>query len=122
MPMGQDGAQTTRNSLLFLVQACCNGRMNMPANSTKKPWFVYMVRTAAGALYTGVSTDVARRFAEHQEGGPKAAKALKGKGPLCLVYQEQAADKVSAMQREYALKKLNKAAKEALVSSVNKVC
>jgi len=35
-------------------------------------WFIYMVRTAKGALYTGITTDVARRFADtrpvHQRG------------------------------------------------------
>lgn len=64
-----------------------------------------------------MTIDVTRRFAEHQSGGPKAAKALKGKGPLQLVYQEDFADKIVAMSREYALKKLNKAAKETLVAS-----
>ncbi|MCW8977182.1 MAG: GIY-YIG nuclease family protein, partial [Marinobacter sp.] len=33
-------------------------------------WFVYMVRTARGSLYTGITTDVERRFNEHQGGAP----------------------------------------------------
>ena len=32
-------------------------------------WFLYLVRTASGALYTGIATDVERRFAEHQAEG-----------------------------------------------------
>lgn len=91
--------------------------MTQPSNNAEQPWFVYMLRTAKGALYTGVTTDINRRVAEHQSGGPKAAKALKGKGPLRLVYQEQAENKVSAMQREYALKQLSKAQKEALITA-----
>lgn len=89
--------------------------MSSSSNNKEQAWFVYMVRTAKGALYTGVTTDVERRFAEHQSGGPKAAKALKGKGPLQLVYQESAGDKVAAMSREYSLKKLTKVVKEDLV-------
>ncbi|MCP5910167.1 GIY-YIG nuclease family protein, partial [Klebsiella pneumoniae] len=31
-------------------------------------WFLYLVRTADNALYTGITTDVARRFLQHQTG------------------------------------------------------
>lgn len=44
------------------------------------PWFVYLVRCANNALYCGITTDVSRRFAQHQKG--RGAKALRGKGPL----------------------------------------
>jgi len=81
----------------------------------EQTWYLYMVRTAKGALYTGITLDVERRFAEHQSGGPKAAKALRGKGPLELVYIEKPGDKVAAHRRELAVKKLTKSAKEALV-------
>jgi len=33
-----------------------------------KPWFVYLVRAANGALYCGISNDPVRRFASHQSG------------------------------------------------------
>ena len=85
--------------------------------SQNKGWRVYMVRTAAGALYTGITNDIDRRFAEHQSGGPLAAKALRGKGPLTLVYIEAAADKSAALKREYAIKQLSKTAKENLVNN-----
>lgn len=80
-------------------------------------WYLYMVRTAKGVLYTGITKDVARRFAEHQSSGPKAAKALKGKGPLVLAYVEEVGDKVAAYKREYAVKRLKKAEKESLVQA-----
>jgi putative endonuclease len=47
-------------------------------------WFLYLVRTADNALYTGITTDVARRFLQHQTG--KGAKALRGKGELQLAF------------------------------------
>ena len=72
-----------------------------------------MVRTAAGHLYTGISNDVPRRFAQHQAG--RGAKALKGKGPLQLVFQCEAGDRSQASKLEYRLKQLNKSQKEALV-------
>lgn len=76
-------------------------------------WWVYMVRTGQGWLYTGITTDVARRVAQHRAG--KGAKALRGKGPLQLVYCEQATDKGAALRREYALKQHTKQQKEQLV-------
>ena len=50
-------------------------------------WWLYLVRTADGSLYTGISTDVQRRFAEHENKDKKnkGAKALRGKAPLRLV-------------------------------------
>lgn len=41
------------------------------------PWFLYLIRTADNALYTGITTDVARRYQQHQSG--KGAKALRGR-------------------------------------------
>ncbi|QRH01991.1 GIY-YIG nuclease family protein [Shewanella litorisediminis] len=80
-------------------------------------WQLYVIRCAGGELYTGITTDVARRFDEHQHGGPRAAKYLRGRGPLTLVYQESVGSRGDALRRELAVKKLTKAAKEALISS-----
>ncbi len=80
-----------------------------------KPWFVYLVRCRNGTLYTGISTDVQRRFEEHQQGAPKGARYLRGKGPLALVFQEQVRDRSQASRIELWLKKQPRKAKEALV-------
>lgn len=84
--------------------------------NSSKLWFVYILRTVTGALYTGITNDVERRVAEHQSGGLKGAKALRGKGPLVLVYVEEWATKSAALKREYAIKQLSKAQKEQLIS------
>lgn len=81
-------------------------------------WYLYLVRCANGHLYTGVTTDVARRFSEHQSGGIKSAKYLRGKGPLTLMYQEQVGTRSDALKREIAVKKLSRAQKLALIESV----
>jgi putative endonuclease len=83
--------------------------------NTPTPWFLYLVRNNRNALYTGITTDVERRFAEHQGGGPKAAKALKGKGPLILEFSYSVADRSAASQLEYRIKKLAKVKKEQLI-------
>lgn len=78
-------------------------------------WSVYLIRTAGNQLYCGVTTDVERRFNEHQT-RPQGAKYLKGKGPLTLAWCECVGDKRLAMQIEYRIKQLPKARKERLVA------
>jgi putative endonuclease len=76
-------------------------------------WWVYLIRTANNALYCGITNDLERRFTQHQQG--KGAKALRGKGPLSLVWSEPVADKSSALKLEAKIKKQSKRTKEALV-------
>ncbi|MNX41182.1 GIY-YIG nuclease superfamily protein [compost metagenome] len=76
-------------------------------------WFIYLVRTDAGSLYAGISTDPERRLRQHQSG--KGARALRGKGPLTLVWRQGVADKGEALRLEYRLKQQSKAFKERLV-------
>ena len=78
-------------------------------------WHLYLIRTKLGHLYTGITQDVQRRFKEHQEGGVKAAKSLKGKKPLKLVYQEKIGSHSLALKTEAAVKKWPKEKKESLV-------
>ncbi|MDY6841130.1 MAG: GIY-YIG nuclease family protein [Pseudomonadota bacterium] len=78
-------------------------------------WHLYLLRTASGALYTGISTDVERRFAEHQAGAPKGARSLRGKGPLELVFRAQAGDRSRASRLEWYIKRWPRSRKEALI-------
>lgn len=77
-------------------------------------WSVYMVRTARGALYTGITTDVKRRFEEHQAGAPRGARSLRGKGPLELVFSADAGDRSRASKLEWHIKQWSRSRKEAL--------
>jgi putative endonuclease len=72
-----------------------------------------MLRTAAGQLYTGITTDVPRRLTQHQRG--KGAKALRGKGPLMLVFHCAIGDRSAALKVEYRVKQLSRGQKERLV-------
>jgi putative endonuclease len=85
------------------------------SDEARPSWWVYMLRTRAGHLYTGISTDPERRLREHAAGS-RGARSLRGKGPLQLVWREAAADRAAASRREAGLKKLDKAAKERLVA------
>jgi putative endonuclease len=79
-------------------------------------WFVYLIRTRSGSLYTGITRDVARRFDEHNSGGPKAAKALRERGPLKLEFHQAVEGKSEALKLELQIKKWPKARKEALIA------
>ncbi|QFU25496.1 GIY-YIG nuclease family protein [Shewanella eurypsychrophilus] len=76
-----------------------------------------MIRCNNGHLYTGVTTDIERRFKEHQAGGVKAAKYLRGKGPLSLAYSEDMGNRSEALKREIAVKKLTRKQKLLLISN-----
>lgn len=76
-----------------------------------------MVQTAAGKLYTGISTDPQRRLRQHSGELAGGAKALRGKGPLKLVYSHSLSDKSAAAKAEYQLKQLPRAAKLALIAA-----
>jgi putative endonuclease len=79
-------------------------------------WFVYMLRCADGTFYTGVTTDLIRRVAEHNGAGAKGkgAKYTKVRRPVVLAYSETAADRSSAQIREAGLRKLPRVEKERL--------
>lgn len=78
-------------------------------------WYLYLVKCRDGSLYTGITTNVERRFAEHQQSGPKSAKYLRGKGPLELVYSSEAGDRSQASSIEYKVKQLPRAAKQKMI-------
>lgn len=74
-------------------------------------WYLYVIETASGALYTGITTDIDRRLAEHRAG--RGAKALRGKGPLTLRHHEPVGDHGTALRREAEIKRLSAARKRA---------
>lgn len=78
-------------------------------------YFVYMAECADGTLYTGISTDVERRMAEHNAG--TGAKYTRTRRPVRAVYVEEAADRSAASRREFEIKRLTRKEKEALVAS-----
>ncbi len=87
------------------------------AKQAQKPsqpnWYVYLVRAANTALYCGITTDPQRRFQQHLNG--KGARFFQSSPAQALVYVEGCLDKPSALKREYAIKRLPKSAKEALL-------
>ena len=87
-------------------------------------WYVYIVLTKKGALYTGITTDVKRRFQEHVDmhaGIPnaKGAKYFRGNQPDKIVYQENHGNRASASKREHAIKAMSKQQKLNMITAPN---
>jgi putative endonuclease len=80
----------------------------------KANWWVYILRCRDGTLYTGVTTDPTRRLTQHNAG--TASKYTRSRRPVALVYRERAKSHSAALRRELAIKKLSRAAKDALVA------
>jgi putative endonuclease len=73
-----------------------------------------MLECADKSLYTGITTNLERRLAEHAAG--KGAKYTRGRGPFRLVYSETCAGRAEATRRETAIKLMDKAKKRLLFS------
>jgi len=77
-------------------------------------WYLYILRCGDDSLYTGITTDVERRFAEHSAG--KGAKYTRGRGPLKIVYREACGAHSQALKRELEIKAMTRVQKERLIS------
>ncbi|HET8707573.1 MAG TPA: GIY-YIG nuclease family protein [Pseudomonadales bacterium] len=78
-------------------------------------WVVYILRCADDTLYTGVTTQLERRVEQHNS-SPRGAKYTRCRRPVFPVYSETAADRATAQRREREIKRLEKAAKEAMIN------
>lgn len=86
----------------------------LPAAVKAPKWWLYVLRTAQDKLYTGIALDVQRRVDQHTNG--KGAKALRGQGPLTLVYRRAIGNQGLALRAEKRLKQCSRAEKEALLA------
>jgi len=84
--------------------------------ASKSDWFVYMIETENGSLYTGITTDLERRLSEHQskQGGARFFHTSSAKQ---MVFHESHPDRSSASKRESAIKKLSRKAKIELIET-----
>jgi len=80
-----------------------------------RDWYLYIVRCRDGTLYTGITTDIDRRIAEHSGGGNAGSKYLKGRAPLILMFQKRLGSRRLASKIENRVKKLSRAKKEEMI-------
>jgi putative endonuclease len=80
-------------------------------------WYVYILCCADRTLYTGVTTDLERRVAEHNRG--TGARYTATRLPVDLCYSEPAADRSAAQRREAEIKRLPRAHKLTLIRGLD---
>lgn len=76
-------------------------------------YFLYLLQCADGTLYTGITTDLKRRLAEHNT-SLRGAKYTRGRRPVVLVYSKRFRSRCAASSAESQMKKLTRAEKLAL--------
>jgi putative endonuclease len=78
-------------------------------------WQVYIILCTDNSLYTGITTDLERRFRQHADS--QGAKYFRGRRPGEVVYLECGHTRSTASKREAAIKKLLRADKLRLIAS-----
>jgi len=79
-------------------------------------WTVYILETNDGRYYTGVATDLGARYRAHAAGRGSRAVRMAG-GPRRIVWHLAGLERGRALRLERAIKRLDRAAKERLVSA-----
>src|SRR5919206_2909200 len=87
------------------------------APRSRARWFCYLLLCADGTLYAGITNALVRRVDRHNAG--TASKYTRARRPVRLVWSEPARDRAAASRREAALKRLPRAAKQALAAAVS---
>lgn len=78
-------------------------------------WFVYVLECSDRTLYTGITTNIEKRLAQHNDGN-EGAKYTRVRRPVKCVYSEPQKNRSAASKREYAIKKLTRAEKLNLIN------
>ena len=82
-------------------------------------YFVYILECSDGTLYTGITTDLARRLDEHKKGmGGNYTRAKRAKR---IVYSEKAKNRSTALVREAEIKKWSREKKLNLIQTRKRI-
>lgn len=81
-----------------------------------KPWYLYLIECVDGSIYTGITVDLAARYAAHQNGS--GARYTRSHPPLKLLGFETHPDRSSASKAEHKIKQLSPAGKRRLATAL----
>lgn len=80
------------------------------------PWFLYLIECCDGSIYTGITTDVAARYATHASG--KGARYTRAHPPARLLASTEYPDHSSALKAEYRIKQMKPQAKRLFAAQL----
>ena len=90
----------------------------MSAHCPSRPhWLVYLLRCSDGSFYTGITSDLDKRLKAHAAG--KASRYTRGRLPVKVIYTEPQENRSAALKREAAIKRLRRAEKKRLATTVS---
>lgn len=78
-------------------------------------WYVYVLETADGTFYTGITSDLERRETQHNAG--RGAKYTAVRRPVKIIAAWEAQNRSHALKLEYAFKQLTRLAKTQIISN-----
>ena len=81
-----------------------------------KTWYVYLIECSDGSLYTGITVDLAARFAAHREG--RGARSMRMHAPVRMLAAEAHSDRSAASKAEYRIKQLTAVQKRAYAATM----
>lgn len=87
----------------------------MADKSETDHWYVYILECGDSTLYTGITTELQRRLAQHNAG--KASRYTRARLPVELLYSEITSNRTEAQKREYEIKQLTRRKKLALINA-----
>lgn len=88
-----------------------------PADTPPAGWCLYLLECANGALYAGITNDLARRYAAHCAG--RGAKYTRANPPQRIVGARPYADRAEASRAEWAIRRLRRADKLAFIAATS---
>ena len=77
-------------------------------------YYLYILKCADKTLYTGITTDLGRRVAEHN-GGKIGARYTRGRRPVKLVFSKKFKSRSAAMKEECRIKKMTRKEKVEMI-------
>lgn len=89
----------------------------MILEDSPRDWSVYILRCDGRSLYTGITTDISRRLAEHASGSPRGARCTRAFSQLELVFSVNMRSRGLASRVEARIKRMSHSQKETLVDS-----
>ncbi|WP_263080488.1 GIY-YIG nuclease family protein [Endozoicomonas sp. Mp262] len=81
-------------------------------------WLVYMILASDNSIYTGITTNIERRWRQHLT-GMGGAKYFRSRDPKWLIYLEHNHNRSSALRREMTIKKMTKEQKWLQIDNKN---
>ncbi|MEK7118631.1 MAG: GIY-YIG nuclease family protein [Patescibacteria group bacterium] len=78
-------------------------------------YFVYILKCNDGSLYTGITTDIERRFKEHKSG--RGGRYTSSVGVSKILYTEEHKDRSGTLKREAQIKSWRREKKLHLIRS-----